>query len=302
MEIEERPEVKCTAWATQLWDPTSSPIPRPVLAAFAAQPERAVRHAQPHALVPALLRPPLPAPAHSPRKTEFGPPLPVGERARGRARDEQHGHGPKWEWTKHEHDPRVQPPRSFGAAAPSTEEREATVRSRRRSSTRAEEAEFEQDGATRDASRTPTEERPPAAEARALRVAARQQANSSRKLNVAQAAKEAGQEYASLSEEEKEPYKRRSQAAKDVRELALASYMRTLTPDDIKRENAFRAAQRKVGKHVLQWYLHGSWPYGSSMLGIAYAAYFPCPKSSLHPNRWFDSTPTWSLGEELFIE
>jgi hypothetical protein len=32
----------------------------------------------------------------------------------------------------------------------------------------------------------------------------RQQASSSRKLNVAQAAKEAGQEYASLSEEEKE--------------------------------------------------------------------------------------------------
>ncbi|KAJ7490276.1 hypothetical protein B0H11DRAFT_1719353 [Mycena galericulata] len=76
----------------------------------------------------------------------------------------------------------------------------------------------------------------------------RQQASSSRKLNVAQAAKEAGQEYASLSEEEKEPYKRRSQAAKDVRERELNAYMRTLTPDDIKRENAFRSAQRKAGK------------------------------------------------------
>ncbi|KAF7352495.1 hypothetical protein MVEN_01214400 [Mycena venus] len=76
----------------------------------------------------------------------------------------------------------------------------------------------------------------------------RQQANSSRKLNVAQAAKEAGQEYASLTEEEKEPYKRRSQAAKDIRERQLAEYMRTLTPDDIKRENAFRSAQRKAGK------------------------------------------------------
>ncbi|KAJ6539668.1 hypothetical protein B0H19DRAFT_1180064 [Mycena capillaripes] len=76
----------------------------------------------------------------------------------------------------------------------------------------------------------------------------RQQASSSRKLNVAQAAKEAGQEYACLSEEEKEPYKRRSQAAKDVRERELQAYMRTLTPDDIKRENAFRSAQRKAGK------------------------------------------------------
>lgn len=76
----------------------------------------------------------------------------------------------------------------------------------------------------------------------------RQQASSSRKLNVAQAAKEAGQEYASLSEDEKEPYKRRSQAAKDVRERELNAYMRTLTPDDIKRENVFRSAQRKAGK------------------------------------------------------
>jgi len=39
-----------------------------------------------------------------------------------------------------------------------------------------------------------------------------------------------------------------SQAAKDARERELAAYMRTLTPDDIKRENAFRTAQRKAGK------------------------------------------------------
>ncbi|KAJ7692382.1 hypothetical protein B0H17DRAFT_1200459 [Mycena rosella] len=67
----------------------------------------------------------------------------------------------------------------------------------------------------------------------------RQQASSSRKLNVTQAAKEAGQEYASLSEEGKEaciglfcrfdvissylrPYKRRSQAAKDKMEYEAA--------------------------------------------------------------------------------
>ncbi|KAF5363465.1 hypothetical protein D9756_000179 [Leucocoprinus leucothites] len=76
----------------------------------------------------------------------------------------------------------------------------------------------------------------------------RQQASGTRKLNVAQAAKEAGQEYASLSPEEKEPYKRRSQAAKEARERELNAYMRTLTPEDIKRENAYRAAQRKAGK------------------------------------------------------
>ena len=39
-----------------------------------------------------------------------------------------------------------------------------------------------------------------------------------------------------------------SQAAKDAREKEYAAYMRTLTPDDIKRENAFRTAQRKAGK------------------------------------------------------
>ncbi|KAF8897809.1 hypothetical protein BD779DRAFT_1432085 [Infundibulicybe gibba] len=76
----------------------------------------------------------------------------------------------------------------------------------------------------------------------------RHQASNTRKLNVAQAAKEAGQEYACLTPEEKEPYKRRSEAAKEAREKELTAYMRTLTPDDIKRENAFRAAQRKAGK------------------------------------------------------
>lgn len=76
----------------------------------------------------------------------------------------------------------------------------------------------------------------------------RQQASNTRKLNVAQAAKEAGQEYASLSPEEKEPYKRRSQILKEARERELNAYMSSLTPDDIKRENAYRTAQRKAGK------------------------------------------------------
>ncbi|KAG0709885.1 hypothetical protein DFH29DRAFT_792463 [Suillus ampliporus] len=76
----------------------------------------------------------------------------------------------------------------------------------------------------------------------------RHQATSTRKLNVAQAAKEAGQEYANLTPEEKEPYKRRSAVLKEARERENAAYMRSLTPDDIKRENAFRTAQRKAGR------------------------------------------------------
>ncbi|KAI0772136.1 hypothetical protein BD413DRAFT_475206 [Trametes elegans] len=76
----------------------------------------------------------------------------------------------------------------------------------------------------------------------------RHQASSSKKLNVAQAAKEAGQEYAKLSAEEKEPYRQRSQEAKEARDQQLKAYMRTLTPEDIKRENIYRTAQRKAGK------------------------------------------------------
>jgi hypothetical protein len=45
-----------------------------------------------------------------------------------------------------------------------------------------------------------------------------------------------------------QPYKRRSQVLKEARERELDAYMRTLTPDDIKRENLFRTAQRKAGK------------------------------------------------------
>ncbi|KAH9045280.1 hypothetical protein EDB85DRAFT_2070139 [Lactarius pseudohatsudake] len=76
----------------------------------------------------------------------------------------------------------------------------------------------------------------------------RHQASSTRKLNVAQAAKEAGVEYARLTAQEKEPYKRRSLAMKEIRERELHAYMSSLTPEDIKRENTFRAAQRKAGK------------------------------------------------------
>lgn len=41
--------------------------------------------------------------------------------------------------------------------------------------------------------------------------------------------------------------KRRVQAEKENRERRLAAWQRTLTPADIKRENKFRAAQRKAG-------------------------------------------------------
>ena len=45
-----------------------------------------------------------------------------------------------------------------------------------------------------------------------------------------------------------QPYKRRSAVLKEARERENALYMRSLTPDDIKRENAFRTAQRKAGR------------------------------------------------------
>jgi hypothetical protein len=37
------------------------------------------------------------------------------------------------------------------------------------------------------------------------------------------------------------------QLEKDIRERRLNAWQRTLTPEDIKRENRFRAAQRKAG-------------------------------------------------------
>lgn len=45
-----------------------------------------------------------------------------------------------------------------------------------------------------------------------------------------------------------QPYRRRSLEAKEARERELNAYMRTLTPEDIKRENQYRTAQRKAGK------------------------------------------------------
>ncbi|CAE6484287.1 unnamed protein product [Rhizoctonia solani] len=72
--------------------------------------------------------------------------------------------------------------------------------------------------------------------------------NPERKLNVSQAAKDGGAAYKALSAEKKEVYKRKAQLAKEDYERELAAWQRTLTPDDIRQENAFRSAQRKAGK------------------------------------------------------
>ncbi|KAI0346859.1 hypothetical protein BDW22DRAFT_1322541 [Trametopsis cervina] len=130
------------------------------------------------------------------------------------------------------------------------DDRDATVRRKKRSF-----VQDDEDHRPVDKTDTPTKSllRPPKLAPSAWQLyftdwIQRHQASSHKKLNVAQAAKEAGQEYAKLSSEEKEPYRRRSQAAKEAREREHAAYMRNLTPDDIKRENAFRTAQRKAGK------------------------------------------------------
>ncbi|KAH7100595.1 hypothetical protein BKA62DRAFT_705927 [Auriculariales sp. MPI-PUGE-AT-0066] len=69
-----------------------------------------------------------------------------------------------------------------------------------------------------------------------------------RRLNVAQAAKEAGQVYHNLKPDQREKLKSRALAAKEDREREMLEWKRRLTPDDIRRENVFRAAQRKAGK------------------------------------------------------
>ncbi|KAG8744584.1 exp1-like protein [Ceratobasidium sp. 414] len=76
--------------------------------------------------------------------------------------------------------------------------------------------------------------------------------NPERKLNVSQAAKDGGAAYKALTSEQKEAmpqiYKRKARLAKEEYERELTAWQRMLTPDDIRAENAFRAAQRKAGK------------------------------------------------------
>lgn len=72
--------------------------------------------------------------------------------------------------------------------------------------------------------------------------------NPERKLNVSQAAKDGGAAYKALTSEQKEIYKRKARLAKEEYERELAAWQRMLTPEDIRTENTFRAAQRKAGK------------------------------------------------------
>lgn len=142
------------------------------------------------------------------------------------------------------------PIRSYSHRAESSDDRDATVRRKRKTSVP---DDIQSSDKATDCPPLKPVLRPPKLAPSAWQLyftdwIQRQQASNTRKLNVAQAAKEAGQEYASLSSEEKEPYKRRSQALKEARERELNAYMSSLTPEDIKRENAYRTAQRKAGK------------------------------------------------------
>lgn len=67
-------------------------------------------------------------------------------------------------------------------------------------------------------------------------------------LNVALLTKEVGHRYANLPDEKKQEYIRRSHEAKEKYEQELATWQSTLTPEDIRKENLFRAAQRRLGK------------------------------------------------------
>lgn len=68
------------------------------------------------------------------------------------------------------------------------------------------------------------------------------------KLNVAQIAKDAGIAYANLTPDQKAYYVGKVQESKDQYAKELAVWQATLTPEDIRVENAFRAQQRKEGK------------------------------------------------------
>ncbi|KAI0320654.1 hypothetical protein OF83DRAFT_515200 [Amylostereum chailletii] len=130
-----------------------------------------------------------------------------------------------------------------------TDDREATIRRKRRSN----ESEDRAPSQERSAPALKSHLRPPKLAPSAWQLyftdwIQRHQASSTRKLNVAQAAKEAGADYALLTPEEKEPYRRRSLALKDLREKEYRSYLSGLTPDDIRKENAWRTAQRASGK------------------------------------------------------
>ncbi|ODN89656.1 hypothetical protein L198_06344 [Cryptococcus wingfieldii CBS 7118] len=68
------------------------------------------------------------------------------------------------------------------------------------------------------------------------------------KFNVANMAKEAGQNYANLSAERKAYYAEKVKIAREQHAKALQAWQATLTPEDVRLENLFRAQQRKEGK------------------------------------------------------
>ncbi|TYJ57493.1 hypothetical protein B9479_001810 [Cryptococcus floricola] len=68
------------------------------------------------------------------------------------------------------------------------------------------------------------------------------------KFNVANIAKEAGQNYANLSAERKAYYAEKVKIAREQHAKALQAWQATLTPEDVRLENLFRAQQRKEGK------------------------------------------------------
>lgn len=68
------------------------------------------------------------------------------------------------------------------------------------------------------------------------------------KLNVAQIAKDAGLAYSQLNDEQKKYYAQKVQESKDQYVIDRAAWEKTLTPEDIRLENAYRAQQRKDGK------------------------------------------------------
>ncbi|TFK81792.1 hypothetical protein K466DRAFT_604210 [Polyporus arcularius HHB13444] len=73
----------------------------------------------------------------------------------------------------------------------------------------------------------------------------RREASGREKLNIAQAIREAGHDFAQLSAEEKESYRLGARALKEAQERAPTP---ALTPEGIKSENSYRARQRAAGK------------------------------------------------------
>ena len=77
---------------------------------------------------------------------------------------------------------------------------------------------------------------------------AKAQAQTGYKLNVAEVAKDAGVAYNELSTAQKDVYMRRAADAREAYKKEYTAWLATLSPDEIKRENEFRAGQRKAGK------------------------------------------------------